>query len=324
MKVLVYSIGVIGSLTVHELCAAGNEVTVIARGHWKEVLETQGLRIRCGKKKWTDHPNVLSQYDDGFYDVVFSIMQNQQQEKMLETLAGIHSTYTVLIGNNLRSARMQKRLQDQGMEADKILFAFQLSAGLRHEDYTDAVVFGKPNLTIGHLKTEMNVEEKSLFRLLFQGSHMKLTFMDDMESWYACHAAFVLPIAYLAYLQHCDLHDAEIRDIRNYLMAGKEAYDFLQSIGMQIRPKGDEKNLNGFRGILLTLCMWIIAKTKLGELTVTDHCRNAVGEMQYLDQSFKQLRKLNPAFPMPYFDELRSLKPSWSQLHILYDQPRTQ
>ena len=47
MKVLLYGVGVIGSLTAHELCRAGNEVTVIARGRWKEVLEQQGLRIHA-------------------------------------------------------------------------------------------------------------------------------------------------------------------------------------------------------------------------------------------------------------------------------------
>lgn len=49
MKVLVYGIGVIGSLTVHELCKAGNDVTVVSRGCWKEVLERQGLQIHSGK-----------------------------------------------------------------------------------------------------------------------------------------------------------------------------------------------------------------------------------------------------------------------------------
>ena len=63
MKVLVYGIGVIGSLTVHELCKAGNDVTVVSRGCWKEVLERQGLQIHSGKNKWIDYPKVLSKYD---------------------------------------------------------------------------------------------------------------------------------------------------------------------------------------------------------------------------------------------------------------------
>ena len=36
MKVLVYGSGVIGSYLVHVLCVAGNDVTVLARGKWKE------------------------------------------------------------------------------------------------------------------------------------------------------------------------------------------------------------------------------------------------------------------------------------------------
>lgn len=46
MRVLVYRIGVIDSLTVHELCHTGNEVKVAARSRWREVLSHQGLRIR--------------------------------------------------------------------------------------------------------------------------------------------------------------------------------------------------------------------------------------------------------------------------------------
>lgn len=322
MKVLVYGVGVIGSLTVHELCKAGNDVTVIARGHWRQVLQEKGLRIRCGRKEWTEYPKVLSQYDGAFYDAVFSIMQNQQQEKMLETLAGIRCAYLVLTGNNLQSAQMQKRLQELGVEAEKVLFGFQISAGRRHEDDTEAVIFGKPQMTVGHLKKEMDNREKNLFLLLFRDSDMKLVFMDDMESWYACHAAFVLPIAYLAYSFHCDLRHSSMSDIRDYLQAGKEAYGFLKSIGMQIRPKGDEKNLEGIRGAMLTLCMWIAARTKLGELAVTDHCRNAVGEMQYLDECFQEMRKQNSAFRMPCFDALRSRMPSWSELHLLCDQKK--
>ena len=86
----------------------------------------------------------------------------------------------------------------------------------------------------------------NLFLLLFQDSDMKLVFMDDMESWYACHAAFVLPIAYLAYSFHCDLRHSSMSDIKDYLQAGKEAYGFLKSIGMQIRPEGMRRTCKAY------------------------------------------------------------------------------
>ena len=58
MKVLVYGSGVIGCYLAHVLCAAGNDVTLLARGQWKEQLQRNGLRIRhhLQRKTTLDHP----------------------------------------------------------------------------------------------------------------------------------------------------------------------------------------------------------------------------------------------------------------------------
>ena len=324
MRVLVYGIGVIGSLTVHELCHAGNEVTVVARGRWRDVLSHQGLRIKTcfGRKEWTDHPKVLDQYDGKTYDVVFSIMQNQQQYRLLDTLGVVEAKYLVLVGNNLHSREMQQMLTAQGWDPDRILFGFQTSAGVRHKDYTEVVTFGSPGLTLGHLNKDLSREEKDFFRRLFDGSKMKLTFMDDMGSWYRCHAAYILPAAYLCYCHHCNLRACTYRDAKAYIRAGTEAYDFLKSIGTRIRPVNDDRNLYGVRGVLLTMGMWLAAKTKPGELAVSNHCRNAVTEMQSLDEEFNRLRNRNPSFPMPAFDRLRGAMPDWKRLHEEYDKTK--
>lgn len=315
MKVLVYGTGVIGSLTIHELYSAGNDVAVVARGQRKEVLENKGLRIRnsSGRKQWIDHPVALSVYDGRRYDVTFSVMQNQQQDALLETLAQVQTKYLVLVGNNMESGEMERILREKSTDGKVILFAFQTSAGQRYEDYTKVVTFGFPVLTIGHLKAEMSAEEKAFFRKLFAGSRMKFEFMDDMESWYRCHAAFVLPIAYISYTHHCDLKTCGRDDMKDYITAGSEAYGFLQSIGNKIRPKGDEKNLVGVRGAVLEAMMRVVAKTKLGEDAITNHCRNAVSEMEFLDEKFNELRSQNPAFPMPVFDRLRNEMPPWEE-----------
>lgn len=321
MKVLLYGVGVIGSLTAHELCRAGNEVTVIARGRWKEVLEQQGLRIHTysGNKEWTDYPEVLGEYDGNTYDVVFSIMQNQQQTEIVDTLACVQAKYVVLVGNNLQSEKMQQQLIDYGWNANQIIFGFQTSAGVRHEDYTEVITFGTPELTIGHVSSDVSDKEKEFFQQIFATSDMKVTFMDDMQSWYRCHVAFVLPIAYLCYLHHCNLRTCTYRDTKAYIRAGAEAYDFLKFIGTTIRPKHEDRNFSGIRGLLLTAVMWIAAKTKFGDLAASDHCRNAVTEMQFLDQEFNRLREQNPSFAMTTFDQLRNMMPTWEQLHQEYD-----
>lgn len=319
MKVLVYGIGVIGSLTVHELIASGNDVTVIARENRKSELEQNGLKIRLGKKEFIDFPRVLSAYDGQTYDVTFSIMQNQQQDALLETLSEVHTKYLVLVGNNMESEKMDCFLRKKSSDEKKILFAFQASGGQRYENYTQVVTFGRLSLTLGHLKKELEPTEKADFKKLFCLSKTKFKYDDDMESWYRCHAAFIIPVACLSYIYHCDLKKCTWADVKKYIKAGSEAYGFLESIGTQIRPKGDEKNLRGFRKFILTFLMWLMFKTKLGEEGVTNHCKNAVTEMQFLDEKFEELRKKNLAFPMPEYDNLRQKRPTWKELHREYN-----
>lgn len=321
MKVLVYGVGVIGSLMVHELCVSGNDVTVVARGEWKNVLESKGLCIKMhsGRKMSTDHPRVLSAYDGQAYDVTFSVMQNQQQDALLNTLAGVRTQYLVLVGNNMESGKMNRILQEKSPDRKTVLFGFQTSGGSRYKEYVEAVTFGVLSLTIGHLKEALSPGEQKFFRSLFSGSSMRLDFEDDMESWYRCHAAFIVPIACIAYTHHCNIRTCGWKEVKSYLQAGAEAYAFLQSIGTPIRPKGDDQNLHGVRGALMSLLMWIVCKTQLGELAVTNHCRHAVTEMQFMDEKFEDLRIQNPSFPMTEYDRLRKERPSWEKLHEEYD-----
>ena len=109
MKVLIYGAGVIGGQLCHALCACGNDVTVIARGTWAEILRTEGLRIRhyIQRKDTTDRPRVLEAPDEDRYDIVFAVMQYRQMEKILPDLARINSPIVVLTGNNLSASEME-------------------------------------------------------------------------------------------------------------------------------------------------------------------------------------------------------------------------
>ena len=60
MKVLVFGAGVIGCYLTHVLCEAGHNVTLLARGGWKDTLESHGLELRhhLQRKTTMDHPTV--------------------------------------------------------------------------------------------------------------------------------------------------------------------------------------------------------------------------------------------------------------------------
>lgn len=164
MRIPVYGCGVIGSLLVHALCTAGNEVTVISQGRWKEILSTDGLHLKhvLQHKETIDHPEVAEQVMGNVsWDLVFSVMQGWQQEALLDTLAGIHGKMLVLIGNNPLCQEMEKKIHGLTPE-QKVLFGFQSSAGVREEHAVKIFRAGKTGLTLGYVHQKPEEPERKM------------------------------------------------------------------------------------------------------------------------------------------------------------------
>ena len=134
MKVLVYGSGVIGSYLTHVLCSAGNDVTVLARGKWKDQLELNGLKIRhhLQRKETLDHPKVIGDIkEDDRYDAVFAVMPYNKIGAILEQLAAANAPLVTLVGNNMSPAAMQQTILEKTVCDKQVLFGFQVTAGKR-------------------------------------------------------------------------------------------------------------------------------------------------------------------------------------------------
>ena len=321
MKVLVYGAGVIGGQLVHALTISGNDVTVIARGAWKEALEEDGLRIRhyIQKKDTTDHPRVLEKPDGQRYDIAFAVMQYRQMERILEDLAAVNSSIVVLVGNNLSVSEMERRILRAAASPKEVLFGFGSTAGTRENGKLTTVHTGDGKLTIGKAHAEATAEEKTLLKRLFAGSRMSVSYCDDMDAWLEYHAAFILPVVYLCYKTGCDLTKSTKEERELLLDAVGDAYHLLMALGYPVRPVGDEKNLEpGISNQLVKLVIYWMSRTRLGALCTTEHCRHAPQEMEDLDKAFQRLRARKPDFPMPHFDELYRMIPSWEEIRNTY------
>ena len=321
MKVLVYGAGVIGGQLVHALTISGNDVTVIARGAWKEALEKDGLRIRhyIQKKDTTDHPRVVEKPDGQRYDIAFAVMQYRQMERILEDLAAVNSSIVVLVGNNLSVSEMERRILRAAASPKEVLFGFGSTAGTRENGRLTTVHTGDGKLTIGKAHAEATAAEKTLLKRLFAGSRMSISYCDDMDAWLKCHAAFILPVVYLCYKTGCDLTKSTKEDRKLLLDAVGDAYHLLMALGYPVRPAGDEKNLEpGISNQLVKLVIYWMSRTRLGALCTTEHCRHAPQEMEDLDKAFQRLRARKPDFPMPHFDELYRMIPSWEEIRNTY------
>ena len=324
MKILVFGCGVIGSFLVHKLCEAGNDVTVVSRGKWKEVLSDKGLQIKhkLSGKITLDHPKVVETVpDSAAYDIVFSVMQGQQQQFLLPNLAKVNAPIIVLVGNNPCAAQMEKELLSLSPNTKKVLFGFQGTAGVRETDMVNCISLGSGSMTIGGLHQEPDITAKLSLLSAFGDSGYRLHWMDDMEGWLYCHAAFILPVVYISYRLNCDLTKASLDGMKEVLTAAEEGYKLVEHSGMKIRPKGDESFFNSSAKIsAVNHLLYLMAKTSLGRLCATDHCRNAVSEMEWLDEQFELLKQSHPDFSMPVWDDLRRRMPEWKELHQTYDK----
>lgn len=303
MRVIVFGAGAIGSLMIHYLCAAGNDVTVVARSTYGE-LSQNGVVIRhhLQKKTTVDRPRVLSAADDGHYDIAFSVMQGQQQLKLLPTLATLDADLLVLVGNNPEAERCAEALAGR-----RVLFGFQGSAG--HREGGVAVVGRLPttDLTVGGLHGPAEASDLEKLRAAFRVKGYKLTPVDDMYGFFMYHIAEIMPYAYLCYRVDCDLKRAKRRDIQMIVRATKECFDYLRAQDIAPMPVGEAAYYDGGpKTTAMFLLYRLMSRTVLGRLMVSDHCRNGVIEMKYLDGQFEAYRRAHPGPAMPTWDAMRA------------------
>lgn len=323
MRVLVYGAGVIGGYLAHVLCAAGQDVTLLARGAWRDTLAQNGLVIqhRLQRKTTVDHPETLEKLPPGaHYDAVFAVMQHQQMMGVLDELAAADAPLVVLVGNNMSASACERKILSQTKTPKTVLFGFQGTAGRREGGVIHCVRFGGGSMSLGGLHREAGAQEKALLSALFAGTHYRLTWVRDMDAWYKTHLTLILPVAYLCYAMNCDLRKTVGVQRAQVLDAAGEACGLLKMLRIPVLPEGDDRFYEpGGRRALMAALLWIMARSSVGELAAADHCRHAVTEMEGLDAAFQKLRECAPEYEMPAFDALRAAVPDWMTLHCLYD-----
>lgn len=325
MKILIYGAGVVGSYLTSILCQNKHDVYLVARGRWKDTLDEKGLRVHhyIQRKNTVDYPNIISSVDSSVkYDAVFSVMQQQQTEEILDELAAVDTPLLMMVGNNICVKKMEDYITEHSKNEKKIMFGFSATGGHRNEDSVECVRFGKAHLTCGFAGKETDEDTKEYLEKIFKEEY-KPEYASDMDSWLKIHAASILPLCYLSYAVDCNLRNSSGQQREMCLNAVDEAYGLLEKTGCEFEKYDDEiyfkkgsKTRKKFR-----LMFDAASKTKIGELAVTDHCRVAVKEIKALDASFEEIRNTLPAYKMPAWDELRGMMPSWELLEEMYSSP---
>ncbi|MCM1561564.1 MAG: methyltransferase domain-containing protein [Butyrivibrio sp.] len=317
MKLLVYGAGVIGCELAHVLKKGGNDVTLLARGDWKNILEKRGLVIRhyLQRETTTDKVKVTGCLDpDDEYDIIFVVMQADQVPAVLPAIAANVSRYVVFIGNNPWAEKTEKLAQADSPVEKEAAFGF-MTAGGRREDGQVISIYLRAHVTVGGRDGELSPGFRECIEKAFSGSGCSLTWESRMDVWLKCHMAEILPIGYVAYATSCHLPKASKSQRKAMVDATAEGFALLKSLGYPIRPAEDEALFTGgAKRILWQAVMFVMCKTPLGRLAVTDHCAHAVSEMSFLDRAWEELRteaaETSTDVPMPVWDALQKHMPS--------------
>ena len=321
MKILVCGSGIIGSLLIHTLAAAGNDVSVLARGKRFDELNSVGLRTkRHGKKQiMTDKVRAVREIPtDEHFDIIFSPMQCAQQFELLDGFAAADCDAVVLIGNNIYAPEMQERILSGSVKPKTILFAFQGTGGSRRDDYIETVSIGSVGMTIGGLDSEAPSEAKMLIEKAFKGVKYRLTWEDNMNAWYICHLAFVIPVCYVCYGCGCDLRKSTGKQRKLCLDAADCAFKAVKAAGIEIHPIGDDSYYSGgAKRLMMNAMMFIMAKTAIGDHAASNHCKHAVSEMELLSEKLEKIMKTSGA-DLTAYNMLKSGSPSWDELRRIW------
>ena len=311
MKILLYGAGALGSLTIHYLVKSGHEVTAVARRSY-DSLQKNGVIVNhyLQKKITIDKVNVVKEPDKTIhYDAVLSVMQSHQQKALIRDFAQVNSDLILLIGNQIMPNYLEHEILKHAVSERRVLFGFQSSAGHREGDVAVSGHLPITPLYLGGLHQSAQEQDKKRLEKIFRTPEIKISWIDNMQAYYLCHMAEIMPYAYLAYACDCDLRKASKQDIRNIMTATNEMFAYLKSIHIRITPPNEEEYYQeGFKAKLMYFLYYhLMTKTVLGELMVTDHCKNAVEEMQAIDAYVQRLRTKKSGSPMPTWDSMREI-----------------
>ena len=323
-RVLVYGAGTLGCLLAHKLAQVPDlELALLARGTWADALEQHRLTVhRYGRHRTTtDHIRVVRELaPSDAYDLVFVVMQAQQLPAVLPVLAKSACRRVIFVGNNPDASGIESQLsastRKEGAPEKEVAFAFQATGGKRDIDHASiTAVYSRLSITLGGATSPLSPAFARKLNQTLSAAGFKVTREDRMDAWLKCHLAFVLPLAFISYACDCDLRRAGRQAFAHAFDACDEAFRLLTAHGIPVLPEGDEDAIRpSWRRTLMETVFWLLAKTRLGDLAVSDHCRHAIWEMQSLTDEFERSLTPNVARDMPTWHDLRTRMPSWDTL----------
>ncbi len=301
-KVLFFGAGVLGSLYAARLHEAGNDVTLVARGSRYEDLKKHGVVLEnfdTGEKTRTELRIIDKMPADEYFDFCVVLVQKTQLESTLEALQ-VNAHIPAFIFMNNTAEGPQAMIDALGRE--RVMLGHANAGGERQCHVVLYMITDK--MTLGEL------DGKKSQRLLemaetFKGAGFAVDLSSHIDAWKKYHVALAVPFSFAMYINDsCNISLSHCReDTRKCLHGIREGFAALTRLGYPVEPP-KLKWVFAIPDFILAPLFQRVLRSKIADIGMARHLRNAQEEMDQLEQEFFALIEKSE-LETPVINELR-------------------
>jgi 2-dehydropantoate 2-reductase len=305
LKVLAYGAGPIGSLYAAKLSAAGEDVTLLARGQRLATLRERGIVLEdafTGRQAVCRVPLAEALAPSDAYDLVIVAMRRTSAAALLPVLAANTNTPSILFMVNTASG------PDEWIAApgrERVLLGFPGAGGTIRDGvlrYGITPELVQPT-TIGEVDGRLTPRLETIAAALRRAG-FPVAISPCMDTWLKTHVALVGPMAWALYAAAGDNHRlARTPDaLRLLVRAVREGFSVLHALRVPITPG----RLRGLEWLPELVLMRLLARGMRGrgaDVFLAAHANAIRLEMAQLAVEFAALAR-SARVPTPASDRL--------------------
>ncbi len=287
MKVLIFGAGVLGSLYAALLHKAGTDVTLVARGSRYEELNKHGVVLKkfdTGEESTTRVRLVEGMPADEYFDVCLVLVQKTQLESTLSALkVNPHIPAFVFMNNTAEGP--QAMINALGRE--RVMMGHANAGGERVGHVVHYMI--TQEITLGELDGQ---KSERLFQIadILKKAGLDVAFSANIDSWKRYHVALAVPFGCAMYMnESCNIELSKNReDVVKCLQGIREAFAVLRKLGYPVEPP-KLRWVFALPDFILAPLFQKVLKTKIADIGMARHLRNARDEMDQLEKEFFRL-----------------------------------
>ena len=237
MKVLVYGAGVIGTFYGGKLAAAGQRVTVVARGRRRTDISQHGLVLEdiVHRQRLTTQVETIEHLSpDDEYDVSLITVRRDQLASAVPELATNKRIPTLffMLNNPVGSTGLAEALG-----RDRVILGFPGVGGTREGHVVKYAMIKQQPTTIGEVDGRRTARLREISQA-FRDAGLPASICDDMDAWLKIHAFFVTAMCGAIYLAGGDCRQLSRDSATLRLMTSGvcEGFAAVRALGHPIMP----------------------------------------------------------------------------------------